>query len=139
MPGQLHPLPRAQIGEYLTPGFLDLLFDQFAFLLKTDVQGVFFGMLLQVLQLGLQFEDRFLEIKLVFHAEDILSAGKGEATRNSSPESGEPDLRPALLSDEVFTPSLRRSEGQCGQLWRALFAPHCEQNLSANPKRTAKS
>jgi hypothetical protein len=22
--------------------------------------------------------------------------------------------------------------------WRALFAPHCEQNLYANPKRTAK-
>ena len=35
-------------------------------------------------------------------------------------------------------PHPRRSEGQCGQLGGALFAPHCEQNLYANPKRTAK-
>ena len=42
-------------------------------------------------------------------------------------------------SDEVYTPSPRRSEGQCGQLFPPLFEPHCEQNLSANPKRTAKS
>src|SRR6266487_5815969 len=41
--------------------------------------------------------------------------------------------------DEVYTPSPRRSEGQCGQLGGTLFAPHCEQNLYANPKRTAKS
>lgn len=40
-------------------------------------------------------------------------------------------------SDEVYTPSLRRSEGQQGQLGGALFAPCCEQNLYANPKRTA--
>jgi hypothetical protein len=48
-----------------------------------------------------------------------------------------PDLRPASLGDEVYTPSPRRSEG-----WRAnlgsLSEPRHEQNLSANPKRTAK-
>ncbi len=48
-----------------------------------------------------------------------------------------PDFRPTLNSDEVYTPSLRRSEGQQGQLGGALFAPCCEQNLYANPKRTA--
>jgi hypothetical protein len=52
-------------------------------------------------------------------------------------------LRAGLSSgpsgDEVYTPSPRRSEGQCGQLGGTLFAPHCEQNLYANPKRTAKS
>jgi hypothetical protein len=46
-------------------------------------------------------------------------------------------LRPASLGDEVYTPSPRRSEG-----WRAnlgsLSEPRHEQNLSANPKRTAK-
>jgi hypothetical protein len=49
-----------------------------------------------------------------------------------------PDLRPASLGDEVYTPSPRRSEG-----WRAnlgsLSEPRHEQNLSANPKRTAKT
>ena len=48
-------------------------------------------------------------------------------------------MTPAPLGDEVYTPSPRRSEGQCGQLGGTLFAPHCEQNLYANPKRTAKS
>ena len=58
---------------------------------------------------------------------------------NSAPENtkGRTCVRPP--GDEVYTPSPRRSEGQRGQLGGALFAPHCEQNLYANPKRTAKS
>jgi hypothetical protein len=59
------------------------------------------------------------------------------------PEGDSQKLRAGLSSgpsgDEVYTPSPRRSEGQCGQLGGTLFAPHCEQNLYANPKRTAKS
>ena len=50
-----------------------------------------------------------------------------------------PDFRPAPEVTRFIRLHLRRSEGQCGQLGGALFAPHCEQNLYANPKRTAKS
>jgi hypothetical protein len=83
----------------------------------------------------------------MFHAAGILGQLRMEATAISQAQfqlnsvfkntKGRTCVRPS--SDEVYTPSLRRSEGQCGQLWRALFAPHCEQNLYANPKRTAKS
>jgi hypothetical protein len=47
-------------------------------------------------------------------------------------------LRPALLGEEIYTPSPGRSEGWCDQLG-SLFEPHHEQNPYANPKRTAKS
>ena len=46
---------------------------------------------------------------------------------------------PALLGDEVYTPSPQALRRAVRSTWRALFAPHCEQNLYANPKRTAKS
>jgi len=45
---------------------------------------------------------------------------------------------PALLGDEVYTPSPQALRRAVRSTWRALFAPHCEQNLYANPKRTAK-
>jgi len=47
-------------------------------------------------------------------------------------------MHPASLGDEVYTPSPRRSEGRRANLG-SLFEPRREQNLSANPKRTAKS
>jgi hypothetical protein len=46
-------------------------------------------------------------------------------------------LASGLRGDEVYTPSPRRSEGRRDQLG-ALFEPRRKQNLSANPKRTAK-
>lgn len=39
--------------------------------------------------------------------------------------------------DEVYTPSPRRSVAQRGNL-NSLSEPRCQQNLCANPKRTAK-
>src|SRR6187402_1803472 len=103
MPGQLHPLPRGQVRKDLAPRFLDLLFDLQAFLLETDVDGMLLRVILEIVQLGLQFEDWLLEVELVFHAAGSLAADGGEATRNSvAPKSREPDLRPALASDEVY-------------------------------------
>jgi len=71
------------------------------------------------------------------------SAGKFSITPWKDSYRAHKKLRAGLSSgpsgDEVYTPSPRRSEGQCGQLGGTLFAPHCEQNLYANPKRTAKS
>ncbi len=68
MPGQLHPLPGGQIGKNLAPRFLDLFFDLPGFLLQTDAEGVGFGVFPQLLQLALQFHNRLLEIKVVFHS-----------------------------------------------------------------------
>lgn len=50
-----------------------------------------------------------------------------------------PDLHPALIGDEVkyaFTQALRRATRPT---WGSLSEPRREQNLYANPKRTAKS
>ena len=40
----------------------------------------------------------------------------GSQRRRGEAEKGRPDFRPAFLSDEVYTPSLRRSEGRRDQL-----------------------
>ena len=60
-------------------------------------------------------------------------AGNAEFTKEKA------GLASGPRGDEVYTPAPRRSEGQHGQLGRSLFEPRCEQNLYANPKRTAKS
>jgi hypothetical protein len=57
--------------------------------------------------------------------------------RNSSLKKQKAGLASGLRGDEVYTPSPRRSEGRRDQLG-ALFEPRRKQNLSANPKRTAK-
>jgi hypothetical protein len=82
----------------------------------------------------------------MFHVSEILAFLDGQAMRNYSPvsvlvdlkKSERPDLRPAFAVMRLNTPSPRRSEGRCDQLG-ALSEPHREQNLYANPKRTAKS
>jgi hypothetical protein len=74
----------------------------------------------------------------MFHALKILSFLNPSINAKHPAKSERPDLRPALPGDEVYTPSPRRSE-----VWRAnlgsLSEPRHEQNLSANPKRTAKA
>jgi hypothetical protein len=59
------------------------------------------------------------------------------AARTSWGKSEKAGLSSGLRGDKVLTPSPRRSEGPCDQLG-ALSEPHGEQNLYANPKRTAK-
>src|ERR1044071_1817744 len=65
---QLHALPGRKAGEDLAPRFFDLLFDLRRFLLEADAQGMGLRMLSEFLQFALQFHDRFLEIKIVFHS-----------------------------------------------------------------------
>jgi hypothetical protein len=61
----------------------------------------------------------------------------GFATGYSPLKKQKAGLASGLRGDEVYTPSPRRSEGRRDQLG-ALFEPRRKQNLSANPKRTAK-
>jgi hypothetical protein len=56
-----------------------------------------------------------------------------------SPKSEWPDLHPATLSDEVYTPSPEALRRATRPTWGSLSEPRREQNLYANPKRTAKS
>jgi hypothetical protein len=53
-------------------------------------------------------------------------------------ENERPDFRPASLIDEVYTPSLPALRRATRPTWGSLSEPRREQNLSANPKRTAK-
>ena len=86
MTGQLHALPGRQIGKDLTACFFELFFNELDFLFKTDAQRMFFGVLTQIAQLILQFDDRFLEIELMFHISlnvvpDFKEAGNAESRR----------------------------------------------------------
>src|SRR6266699_6999600 len=81
-----------------------------------------FGMFLQLLQLLLQFNNRLLEVELMFHPVELSLSPAARQRWNypSYPSVGtdkEPDLHPALSGDEVYTPSPRRSEGWRGQLF----------------------
>ena len=42
-----------------------------------------FGVLAKIIQLALQFDDRLLEIELMFHVAGILGSRGGQATANS--------------------------------------------------------
>jgi hypothetical protein len=67
VPGQLHPLPGGEVRENLSAGLGDLLFDAGDFLFEIDPHRMGFGMLPEFFQLALQFCNRLLEIKLMFH------------------------------------------------------------------------
>src|SRR5262252_1521174 len=74
-----------------------------------------FRVLLQLLKLRLQFCDRLFEVEVMFHRGEIsLSIYRWQCRFGTGKE---PDLHPALSGDEVYTPSPRRSEGWCGQLF----------------------
>ena len=110
MPRQLHALPGVEVGENLPAGFLQLFFDELDFLLEADAQRMFFRVFAEFVELGLQFDDRFLEIELMFHASGMLAVFWPDN------QWGIPEMRKAGLSsgprgDEVYTPSPRRSEG----------------------------
>ena len=72
MPGQLDALPGVEVRENLPPGFLQFFLDELDFLLEADAQRMLFRVLAEVLQLVLQFDDRLLEIELMFHASASL-------------------------------------------------------------------
>ena len=66
MTRDLHALPGGQVVVNLAPGLVDLRFDGLDFRIEIDV--VLVGMILQILQPALQFEDRLFEIeRLQFH------------------------------------------------------------------------
>ena len=109
VPGNLDPVPCAEVGKDLAPGFLQLLLDQANFLLNADVEGMGFRMLFQLLKLVLQLHYRLFEVELVFHRPKTSHVLSAKQRRFSTGK--EPDSHPALSGDEVYTPSPRRSEG----------------------------
>ena len=70
---QLNALPRSEIQKNLPPGFLEFFFDQLEFLVKTDAQGMLLRLCPEFFELVLQFDDRFLEIELMFHASGMIT------------------------------------------------------------------
>ena len=86
--GELHALPGSEIVKNLAPGFLDFLFDELELFLNTDAEGMFFRVLPEVIQLGLQFEDGLFKIELMFHTAGILINWGWQATCNSTTKPG---------------------------------------------------
>jgi hypothetical protein len=124
MARQLDALPGGEIQEDLPPGLLQFFFDELDFLLKADARANAFPGGPQVIQLGLQFDDRLLEIELMFHAwRDILAFltafRQWKFTGGKIAKAG---LASGLRGDEVNTPSPRRSEGRRDQLGVAVRA-----------------
>ena len=68
MARKLDALPGVEVRENVPPGFLQFFFDELDFLLEADAERMFFRMLAEFVQLVLQFDDRLLEIELMFHA-----------------------------------------------------------------------
>jgi hypothetical protein len=67
MPGNLDPVPRAELGKNLPFSFLDFSLDNGNFLLEFDANRVVLGVFFKLFELPLQFHDGLLEIKLMFH------------------------------------------------------------------------
>ena len=72
MPGQLDALPGGEVQKNLPPGFFQLFFNKLDFFFKPDAKRMFLRVGPKIVQLVLQFDDRFLEIELMFHALYIL-------------------------------------------------------------------
>ena len=94
MAGQLDALPGVEVGENLPPGFLQLLFDELDFLLEADAQRMLFRVFAEFVQLALQFDDRLLEIELMFHASGKLYVF-GRTINGEFQKCERPDFRPA--------------------------------------------
>ena len=71
--GELDALPGGEIVKNLAPGLLDFLFNHLELFFHADAEGMFFRVLPEVIQLGLQFEDGLFKIELVFHTAGILN------------------------------------------------------------------
>ena len=138
MPRQLDALPGGEVRENLPPGFLQLLFDELDFLLEADAERMLFRVFPQFVQLALQFDNRLFEIELMFHASGKLNVFRPVINANSCKKSERPDLRPAFVVTRFIRLHPGAQKGDAANLG-SLSEPRHEQNLYANPKRTAKS
>jgi len=84
MPRELHTLPGGEVQENLAAGFFQFFFDELDFFVEADAERMFFRVLAEFVQLGLQFDDGLLEIKLMFHAFGILTVFRPESMRISA-------------------------------------------------------
>ena len=78
---------------------------------------MFFRVFAEFVQLVLQFDDRLLEIELMFHAFERITGFGGLTMRiRRALKMRKAGLASGLRGDEVYTPSPRRSEGRRDQL-----------------------
>ena len=61
-------IPGAEIRKDLAAGFLDFLLNKRDFLIDADAKGMCLRMLLELIQLDLEFDYRLLEIEMMFHS-----------------------------------------------------------------------
>ena len=73
MARKLDALPGGEVGEDVPPGFRQFFLDELDFLLEADAERMLFRVSAQVIQFFLQFDDRLLEIELMFHAWEKLT------------------------------------------------------------------
>jgi hypothetical protein len=92
----------------------------------------------EFVQLVLQFDDWLLEIELVFHTSGKLYIFCAAINANSINAKKRPDFRPAPAVTRFKRLHRGAQKGGATNLG-SLFEPRHEQNLYANPKRTAKS
>src|SRR5690242_21657460 len=83
-----------EVRENLPAGFLQLLFDQLDFLLETDAQRMLFRVFPKVVELALQFDNRFFEIELMFHVSERYPFLAGQSMVNSRNAKGRTFVRP---------------------------------------------
>jgi hypothetical protein len=94
MPGEPDTLPRSEIGKNLPARFIQPFLEKLDFLLEADVHRMRFRMFAEFIQLVLQFDNRLLEIELVFHAQARLNVFCPAINANSRDAKGRTFVRP---------------------------------------------
>ena len=67
MPGDFNAVSGTEVGKNLALGFFELFFDQGNFFLDADSEGMSFRVFSEFFEFGLQFDNRLLEIEMMFH------------------------------------------------------------------------
>src|SRR5688500_480368 len=96
MARQLHPLPGGEIGKDILAGFFDLRLDLSDLRFEGNA-----GMLLQVIQLSLQLDNRLLEIEIMLHTR-CRSVGGWSRCRNGQSFRRQSDAEVLDLSPMFF-------------------------------------
>ena len=81
MTRHLHPLPGGEVGVDVPAGLFELALHLHDFGFEVDAHAGGVPVLLQLLNLALDFKDRLLELKLMFHAVETLGTGGNRGNR----------------------------------------------------------
>src|SRR5436190_14408283 len=84
MAGNLNTVPGAKILKNLALCLREFFFDESNLFFKADVDGMGFRVLFQLLELGLQFSNRLLEVELMFHRREFSGFKAGSNGEEAS-------------------------------------------------------